>query len=83
MSAAERCCAAWLPIQRRAVQASGGSGPPTNDCSGTYAEAWTHADFGSPGLLPGTTVYAQWWFRDANSTGGSGLSNALGFTICN
>lgn len=71
------------PIQRLAVQASGGSGPPTNDCSGSFAQSWTHGDFGTPGLLPGTTVFCQYWFRDSNSSGGSGLSNALEFTVCN
>lgn len=72
------------PIRRTPVQDSGGNAPPV-DCSGVF-----HFDFnalvqgGSDALLvPGTTVDAQYWYRDpADPTGfGSGLSDALEFTI--
>lgn len=71
------------PITRLAVQSSGGSGPPTNDCSGSYVQPWSHADLSIPSLGAGATVFAQYWFRDAASQGGTGLSNGLEFTICN
>jgi hypothetical protein len=67
------------PITRTTLQASGGSPPPGSDCTGTYRLPWTHAQLASLGA--GNTVYAQYWYRDAPAQGGSGLSNALAFTI--
>ena len=73
------------PLRRTPVQNSGGNGPPSDDCSGTYA-----FDFnaliqggGDPGLVAGADVYAQYWGRDpADTTGfGSSLTDAISFTI--
>ena len=36
-----------------------------------------------PGLVPGVSVYAQYWYRDpANAHGGVGLTDAAAFTLC-
>lgn len=68
------------PIVRTAVQSSGGN-PPPSDCSGAYSYTWTHAQLAAFGA--GTTVYAQYWYRDSLSQGGSGLTDALAFTVAN
>jgi hypothetical protein len=70
------------PIVRTAGQASGGN-PPPSDCSGTLKFDWSHAGLSAVGLGAGTTVYAQFWYRDPLSVGGSGFTNGLSFTICN
>ena len=74
------CVAA--PITRTAPQASGGSSAGT-DCSGGFS-----LDFnsliqggGAPGIVAGSAVYAQWWFRDPASASGSATSGALYFTV--
>lgn len=71
------------PLHRTHGQGSGGSAPPANDCSGSY-----HYDFNAriqsgfdPGLQPGVRVAAQYWSRDPQDPFGTGLSNALLFTI--
>ena len=69
------------PLKRTAVQGSGGNPPPSSDCSGTFRYAWTHAQLGKFGA--GATVYVQYWYRDPQAPGGSGLSNALAFTVAN
>jgi hypothetical protein len=70
------------PTRRTPVQGSGGSFPPT-DCSGSYAY-----DFNAriqsgvdPLLTAGQDVYAQYWYRDPQAAGSTGLSDALAFTI--
>lgn len=75
-----RCVA--NPIARTPIQNAGGNPPPA-DCSGTYAfdfNAWIRSG-PDPSLLPGTTVYAQFWSRDPGSPSTTGLSDALQFTI--
>jgi hypothetical protein len=76
-----RCMAP--PIRRTPAQGSGGTIGPA-DCTGTYS-----MDFNAriqsgvdPQLVPGASVYAQWWSRDGQSPSGSGLTNALSFTVC-
>lgn len=72
------------PLTRTPVQPSGGSPPPTSDCTGTFA-----LDFNlriqsgiDPGLVPGQSVYAQYWYRDPlGATYPSGLSDAVTFEI--
>lgn len=69
-----RCVAA--PLKRTQVQNSGGVGA----CAGTFdydfnARIQSGVD---PGLVPGATVYAQYWFRDS---GGSNTSDAYQFVI--
>jgi len=73
------------PVKRTPVQNSGGN-PPPEDCSGTFA-----FDFNvliqsgtDPALVQGAAVYCQYWYRDPGDPAGfgTGLSNALSFTIC-
>jgi len=71
------------PGIRAASQFSGGSPPPADDCSGTYAfdfAAWNDA-LGGPGFQAGIEVCAQYWYRDPDSLGECGLTNALRFTL--
>ncbi len=70
------------PIQRTPPSSSGGDSN-ANNCSGTYA-----VDFGAliqagtnPNLSLGASVYCQFWTRDPGASFGTGLSNALSFTI--
>jgi choice-of-anchor B domain-containing protein len=72
------------PVRRTGVQNSGGNTGP-DDCSGVLS-----IDFNAriqsgidAALVPGATVFAQFWYRDgADPTGfGTGLSDALQFTI--
>ena len=70
------------PIKRTPVQSSGGD-PPPNNCSGTFSY-----DFNAriqsgidPGLVPGTSVYDQYWYRDPQSPSTTGLTDAVGFDI--
>jgi hypothetical protein len=72
------------PIRRTPVQSSGGNaGPP--DCSGSFTfDMQQHIQSGiDPGLIPGATVFAQYWFRDPPAASGSGLSDAVQFVIDN
>lgn len=71
------------PLYRTQVQISGGTGPA--NCTGTYSldmNALIQSGV-NPVLVPGVSVYAQYWFRDP-PLGGShpvGVSNAITFTI--
>jgi hypothetical protein len=71
------------PIVRTAGQNSGGNGPPI-DCSGKYSFEFNDyvASGADPSLTAGQSVWAQYWQRDAASPSGTGLTNALHFTIC-
>ena len=73
------------PLRRTTVQNSGGTAPPTVDCSGTYTfdMAALIASGSEPILVPGADISAQYWFRDPADAFGVGLSNAVRFTICN
>ena len=71
------------PLRRTPVQSAGG-GPPPTDCSGVYS-----LDFNDrirsgvdPALVSGVAVAAQYWSRDSGAAFGTGLSDALLFTIC-
>jgi hypothetical protein len=71
--------------RRAGSQFSGGTvGPP--DCTGTFAFDFNaHARSGvDPALALGTTISAQWYYRDVQDpTGyGSGLTDAVRFTLC-
>jgi hypothetical protein len=69
-------------LSRTGVQNSGGDAGPLN-CSGTFsmdlnARIQSGVD---PGLQAGTTVYAQYWFRDPAAASGTGLSDAVQVTV--
>lgn len=70
------------PLRRTALQSSGGS-PPPDDCSGslTFDMRGQIQSGVDPFLLPGTAVFAQYWFRDPQAASGSGLTDGLEFTI--
>jgi hypothetical protein len=70
------------PILRTTLQSSGGTPPPSN-CSGKFSFDFNAyiASGKDPALAPGQQVNTQYWFRDPGDPFGSGLSNALGFTI--
>ena len=69
-----------LPVQ----MSGGGAGGPT--CSGSLSYDFNALVSGGadPLLVPGTTVSAQYYYRDASDPAGfgSGLTNAIRFTIC-
>ena len=70
-------------LVRTPVQLSGGN-PPPDDCSGSYAYAFTQATMAARGLVAGATVYAQYWSRDTGFPPPEdvGLTDSLRFTIC-
>ncbi len=74
------CVAA--PHKRTPAQNSGGSS--TTPCSGTYDYHFSQAQMVSSGLMTGSKIYAQYWYRDPAHLDGTGigLSNALEVTIC-
>jgi hypothetical protein len=63
------------PQTRLPVQDSGGS----LACSGTFL---TPLESVVTSLTPGTQVWSQYWFRDPAAASGTGLSDALFFTVC-
>jgi hypothetical protein len=69
------------PVKRSTLQNSGGSTPPTTDCSGEFYANWTHADLSAIGA--GVTLYGQFWYRDPASVGGDGLTAGVQWTIVN
>ncbi|MCC6405747.1 MAG: hypothetical protein IT453_01180 [Planctomycetes bacterium] len=70
-----------LPIERTAVQNTGGN-PPPNDCSGSMDFFWSSAQMAAEGLAPGQTIYNQYWSRDPQSASTTSLSAGVSFTIC-
>lgn len=78
------CCQA--PIRRTSVQLSGGSVPPANDCTGSFAfdfNAYT-ASGADPALVLGAQVWAQYWARDPGFAppNNVSLTDALAFELC-
>jgi len=69
------------PTIRTATHSSGGS-VAGNDCTGTYAFAFSTAVMNLYGIDPGDTIYGQWWMRDPAVASTTGLSNAVRFTVC-
>jgi hypothetical protein len=67
-------------LLRTPGQNSGGAGP----CGGTLSFDFNaYAGLGvDPGLVPGQKVWAQYWYRDVASLGGTGLTDAVTFTLC-
>lgn len=72
------------PTRRTPLQGSAGN-PPPNDCSGSFAfdfNTWAQSG-ADPSLSVGSTIHAQYWYRDPQSPSTTGLSNGLEFVICN
>lgn len=70
-------------LRRMLVQSTGGTPGPTIDCSGQPSvdfNAWIQSGI-DPGLQPGTSVFMQFWFRDAFSPAGFSFSDTLTFVI--
>lgn len=70
------------PIQRTALQ-NAGSSWANGPCSGTFDFHFHQTFLTNVGLVPGTTVYAQYWFRDGGFPVPSnvGLSRGLAFEV--
>lgn len=75
----------FLCVQRPLVRCSlGDSGGTEGKCNGSYQTDFMELVRGrlDPSLLPGATVWAQYWSRDPESTEGTtNLSDAIEFTI--
>lgn len=71
------------PIRRTATSLSGGVSGFAN-CTGVLTlDVTALAASGShPTLVGGATVQVQSWYRDPAAVAGSGLSNAVEFTLC-
>jgi len=71
------------PLRRTRVQHSGGEG--AEDCTGSYSYDMNALIQGGsdPGLVPGVSVFAQYWYRDPLLGGDhpAGLTDAITFTI--
>ncbi len=71
------------PVQRTALQSSGGT---SNLCNGVFNFDWNAFRAANPGALggpfaAGDIVYAQGWYRDPPTSKGTGFSNALQFVV--
>lgn len=69
-----------LPVRRTPVQFSGGN--LALPCDGAFDYLLTQSQMTAAGLLPGTAVYGQYWFRDSPSTFNVGLTDALWWVTC-
>jgi hypothetical protein len=72
------------PVQRTGIQDSGGT---VGGCDGSYSLDWNdymQANLGALGhpLSAGQAFFAQAWFRDPPSSGGTNLTDGLAFTLC-
>jgi hypothetical protein len=68
------------PVRRTGVQGSGGSAAGS-DCTGAYAfdfNAWMRSG-SDPEILPGSSLFAQFWSRDPQAPFATGLTDALRF----
>ena len=70
------------PLARAAAQATGGTWPPVS-CTGSLAfdlDDWV-AKAKDARLVPGTTVYGQFWSRDPGAAPPTHLSSAVAFVL--
>lgn len=70
------------PSKRTPLQHSNGN-PPPDDCTGVFVYDFNQRIQSGvdPDLVPGTTVYAQYYYRDQASSFNVGLTPAACFTI--
>ena len=68
------------PLTRTPAQSSGGNAGP-DDCSGTYVFHFSGLYMTAVGVLPGDTIYSQYWSRDPSSVSGTGLTGGLAFRV--
>jgi Tol biopolymer transport system component len=71
------------PVTRLPAQGTGGSLPPSSDCTGALQLDFNTVIAGGqdPLLVTGTPVYLQGWTRAPNHPAGAILSNALAFVV--
>lgn len=71
------------PTRRSAIQQSGGSALPANDCSGQFVFDFNAyiASGVDPILVQDQPVWAQFWSRDAASASTTNLTDAIAFVI--
>lgn len=71
------------PVSRLPAQPTGGSPPPSSDCTGTLQVDFNAliASGQDPLLTAGMPAYVQSWTRDPSHPAGAILSNALAFVI--
>ena len=74
------------PLKRCPASTTGGNPGPATDCSGAPSLDFNARIRGGidPGLVPGATVSARWYYRDLGDPAGfnTGLTDALRFAIC-
>ncbi|MCE9592995.1 MAG: hypothetical protein K8S98_02275 [Planctomycetes bacterium] len=77
-------CVEGPHVRSLQIASSGGSPPPTKDCSGAFSAPFTHAYMNSKGIQVGDFVFAQCWSRDAGFGGPNdiGLSAGVAFFVC-
>ena len=59
------------PLVRQAAVHSGGGVTPS--CAGVFHAVFSQAAMVSNGLVPGTTIHAQFWYRDPAHPDGTGI----------
>jgi len=72
------------PLVRTTPGTTGGTPPPTHDCSGALSidfNAWIAAG-SDPALTAGSEVFLQAWSRDSGDPSGTNLTGALAFQVC-
>jgi hypothetical protein len=71
------------PFTRTPAKNTGGSGSSGSNCLGQLTfdvPAWI-ATGQDPTLVPGASMYGQFWYRDGNASFGSGLTNAAAMVL--
>ena len=69
------------PIVRTNVQFSGGQPAPPFDCTGSFDFHFSQAYMSSAALVPGMTLYCQWWSRDPGPSSGDSVSLTAGLSF--
>jgi hypothetical protein len=74
------------PIKRTTSVNSGGTPPPSSDCTGVYALDMNAFAASQGGAIsqPGSVVQVQWWGRDPGfpAPNNTALSEGLQYTVC-